>query len=369
MIGKNASSELASREVQKFIRPLNPGDLAYIATLNDEKGRSISFDSDYLSGQPLILIFLPSLENEAAIKELKRYQEILTEFNSKKFHILLITAESDAQKNYSLRQKLALPWPVLIDPGGATFAAYGLSKETVTFRTVLLSPFRQVQAVLTTPEKKRHAEKVLDLLGQTLTFQESPWAPPHPPVLVIPGVLTGVECRDLIKLFETQGELKVSLPRGNEATRDYKIPVYDYDRQDRIDHIINNAQVNTFLEGRMVSRVYPMIKKAFAFEINRHEPFHIARYVGSRKGTKVGHRDNTDPKTSYRRFALSINLNDDYEGGHLVFREFSEQGYRGRPGTTFIFSSSLLHEILETTSGTRYNLISHLFNDRAIGRA
>ena len=109
-----------------------------------------------------------------------------------------------------------------------------------------------------------------------------------------------------------------------------------------------------------------MIKKAFAVDITRHEDLHIARYVGERGGNKMGHRDNTSPATSYRRFALSMPLNDDYEGGEIVFREYSPRGYRPDPGTAIIFSSSLLHEVLETTKGVRYNLISHLYNEDAL---
>ena len=111
-----------------------------------------------------------------------------------------------------------------------------------------------------------------------------------------------------------------------------------------------------------------MIKKAFAFDVTRREDLHIARYEGERSGNEMGHRDNVSAATAYRRFALSMNLNDDYEGGEVVFREFSDDGYRGPPGSALIFSSSLLHEVLETTSGVRYTLISHLFNEQTVGR-
>ncbi len=43
--------------------------------------------------------------------------------------------------------------------------------------------------------------------------------------------------------------------------------------------------------------------------------------------------------------------------------EFSPKGYRVPAGSAMGFSSSLLHEVQETTQGVRYNLISHLFND------
>jgi predicted 2-oxoglutarate/Fe(II)-dependent dioxygenase YbiX len=73
----------------------------------------------------------------------------------------------------------------------------------------------------------------------------------------------------------------------------------------------------------------------------------------------MGHRDNMEPPGAHRRFALSVSLNDDYEGGGISFREFSPKAYRVPAGTAMVFSSSLLHEVEETTEGVRYNLISH----------
>lgn len=352
---------MVSEKLDKYVRQISPGDCPYLPTLNDDEGRPTEFDSDYLSGRPLVLIFIPSLNDEAVLLELEAFLSASKGLDEAKAHTLLITAETDSQKNHALKQKIGLPWPVLTDPGGATFAAYGLSKTKKCLRTVVLSSFRQIQAVLDMPEVTNHANKVLSVVRNGKPLQNSAWAPPHAPVLIIPKVLNRRECGDLLKLFKTRGELTVTSPEPSHLLTDYKIPVYDYDRQDRVDHVIINSNVNHFLEGRMRDRVYPVIKKAFSFEVTQHEPFHIARYTGPRKGTHVGHRDNTAPETKYRRFALSLSLNDDYEAGELVFREFTDKGYRGNSGTAFVFSSSLLHEILETTHGIRFTLISHFF--------
>lgn len=109
-----------------------------------------------------------------------------------------------------------------------------------------------------------------------------------------------------------------------------------------------------------------MVKKAFAFEVTRREDLHIARYVGPRSGNVMGHRDNVSAATAYRRFALSLNLNDDYEGGAVAFKEFSPHGYKAPAGSALVFSSALLHEVQETTQGVRYTLISHFFNEQTL---
>jgi hypothetical protein len=178
--------------------------------------------------------------------------------------------------------------------------------------------------------------------------------------------LSPEECNQLIHSFETGGPFKVSPPSPQEKLSNYKMPIYEHNRQDRVDHIIKAPNTLAFLDQRMGMRVNPLVKKAFAFDITRREELHIARYVGARGGNQMGHRDNTSPATAYRRFAFSMNLNDNYEGGEVVFKEFNQHGYKTPPGTAIIFSSSLLHEVLETTKDTRYSLITHLFNDSTI---
>ncbi len=164
----------------------------------------------------------------------------------------------------------------------------------------------------------------------------------------------------LVDSFETGAPFMVRPPHTGKVAGDYRIPVYEHDRQDRGDQILRDSSTRALLDERLFERVVPLIQKAFAFQVAQREDLHIARYVGPRSGHSMGHRDNTSAATTYRRFALSMPLNDDYAGGEIVFREFSPRGYRLAPETALIFSSSLLQEALETTAGVRYNLISHL---------
>ena len=68
------------------------------------------------------------------------------------------------------------------------------------------------------------------------------------------------------------------------------------------------------------------------------------------------HRDNGAPTTADRAFAVSLNLNDDFEGGELVFPEYA--GVRVSPpaGGAAVFSCSLLHQVLPVTRGRRFVL-------------
>src|SRR5215218_10306224 len=76
-------------------------------------------------------------------------------------------------------------------------------------------------------------------------------------------------------------------------------------------------------------------------------------------------RDNLSPATAHRRFALTLNLNDGYQGGQLRFPEYGPELYRPAPGAALLFSCSHLHEVLEVTAGRRFVLLSFLFGDEA----
>ena len=81
------------------------------------------------------------------------------------------------------------------------------------------------------------------------------------------------------------------------------------------------------------------------------------------------HRDNSAPSVAFRQFALSLNLNDDYMGGHLLFPEYNDRRYRPPAGAGVIFSCSLLHEAAPVTRGRRYCALTFLHDAAAQTRA
>lgn len=360
--------QLASDQIAKYINPLNEGDLALSFETRDENGHLLRLEDDYLSGSHLFLVFLNRLDTESyhdVFEELARNQNT---FESNNIKVLIVTSSSDTQKNRQIKRKYQLYWPILNDSTGAIFASYGLHKcHGPTSRVVQLTPLRQVRS---------WSDKTEDIASTLETFmnsstassltQATPWSQPHAPILLVPNVLTPEECKALVATFGKDVPFSVRQPKQGEFSGDYQIPVYEHNRQDRVDQIIKNPSTLGVLEQRIWGRVVPMIKKAFAFDVTRREDIHIARYEGERSGNHMGHRDNTSAATAYRRFAFSMNLNDDYEGGELVFNEYSTQGYRAAPGTAMVFSSSLLHEVMETTKGVRYNLITHFFNEQSL---
>jgi predicted 2-oxoglutarate/Fe(II)-dependent dioxygenase YbiX len=76
------------------------------------------------------------------------------------------------------------------------------------------------------------------------------------------------------------------------------------------------------------------------------------------------HRDNTTMGAAHRRFAVSINLNDDFDGGDLVFPEHGAK-LRLPVGGACVFSCSLPHAVLPVARGARYAFLPFLYNDEA----
>ncbi|MBD0274572.1 MAG: 2OG-Fe(II) oxygenase, partial [Acetobacteraceae bacterium] len=123
--------------------------------------------------------------------------------------------------------------------------------------------------------------------------------------------------------------------------------------------------VRAALRARIQRRLVPEIAKAFQFTATRIERYIVACYDAAEGGHFRAHRDNTTKGTAHRRFAVSINLNDGYDGGELWFPEFGPRRYRPPAGGAVVFSCSLLHEATPVTRGARYATLPFLYDDAA----
>ena len=107
------------------------------------------------------------------------------------------------------------------------------------------------------------------------------------------------------------------------------------------------------------------IRKAFQFEASRLERLIVACYDSDDRGCFGAHRDNTVRATAHRRFAVSINLNDDFDGGELLFPEFGSRRYRPSAGGALVFSCSLMHAVAPVVRGRRYACLPFVFDENA----
>ena len=89
--------------------------------------------------------------------------------------------------------------------------------------------------------------------------------------------------------------------------------------------------------ARVHDRLVPEILKAYQFRATRIERYLVACYEAETGGHFRAHRDNTTKGTAHRRFAVSINLNSEFEGGELSFPEYGRQLYRPDRGEALAF--------------------------------
>jgi predicted 2-oxoglutarate/Fe(II)-dependent dioxygenase YbiX len=120
------------------------------------------------------------------------------------------------------------------------------------------------------------------------------------------------------------------------------------------------------MRERIQGRLLPEVWKSFQFSATRLERYIVACYDAGEGGHFQPHRDNTTGGTAHRRFAVTINLNDDYEGGDLRFPEFGSHRYRGPVGGAVVFSCTLLHEVTPVTKGMRFATLPFLYDEAAV---
>jgi peroxiredoxin len=182
------------------------------------------------------------------------------------------------------------------------------------------------------------------------------------PVLIVPRVFEPVLCHKLIEYYESQGGEESGFMREEEGMTVHKV---DYGHKQRRDQEILDDSLRTIAMHRIHDCLVPEIQKAFQFRATRIERYIVACYDSATGGHFHAHRDDTTKGTAHRRFAVSLNLNSEFEGGNLRFPEFGRQTYKAPMGGAVVFSCSLLHEATAITRGKRYAFLPFLYDEAA----
>lgn len=177
------------------------------------------------------------------------------------------------------------------------------------------------------------------------------------PVLMVPRVLDPELCQRLMEAHDADNVASgmVRKVKGRSTL------VPDPEVKLRRDHHLQDPGLAAAVTRAVSRRVLPGIGGAFNYSVTQFEAFKVVSYDSETGGYFRRHRDNITPDTRHRRFAISINLNENYEGGSLIFPEFGPMGYRPPAGGAIVFSGNLLHEATEVISGRRYVVISFLW--------
>lgn len=321
---------------------------------------TVSFDE--LAGRHIVLLFFGSAARPEACEVLTQFGEAGALFDGA--HALLLGISNDPEDAAQGRLRRQDPGRLfLLDANGVAAKQYRLAEpgatvapSAITPTAFILNPMMQIVDIVSGTEPAAFVDRVVSRLRGHLA---SPPAAGNAPALVVPQVFDRAFCSQLVAHYDSMGGRELgSIERaGNIVER------FDPKFRKRLDHYISDEhhvqQSRTLLERRLL----PMVFRAFQFQTTRIERYLIGCYDAETGGYFRPHRDNTAPVVAHRRFAVTINLNDDYEGGRLRFPEFGPQTYCAPPGGAIVFSCSLLHEVLPVTRGRRYAFLSFIYDE------
>jgi predicted 2-oxoglutarate/Fe(II)-dependent dioxygenase YbiX len=238
--------------------------------------------------------------------------------------------------------------PALLSQGGIGFGqAAGLRT-----RVILLDPNQRVAAAFDSRPLLAAAEAIAGLADDVRSDGGASQVitTPMAPVMVLPRVFEPDFCTQVIRLWEKgdHHDSGVSSRYGNVGVAELK-------RTE--DYMIVEPMMQKAISDRLAYRIGPELVKVFAFDREFTFDAHVVLSYSAEGGHFFSaHRDNGAPTTADRAFAVSLNLNDDFEGGELVFPEYSGIKVSPPTGAAAVFSCSVLHQALPVTRGRRFVL-------------
>lgn len=227
---------------------------------------------------------------------------------------------------------------------------------------LVLDPNLRVRARFSFDPTEQGVSAVLDYVRSLPAPQRFDGVERSAPVLHVSNVFSSELCNALIEQYNS-GE---TFESGFMQDKDGKtVLVTDSRHKRRQDYLLNDPNLIRQIQGRIRKSIVPEVLKVYQFRATRMERYIVGGYSEADQGHFRAHRDNTTRGTAHRRFAVSINLNADYEGGELCFPEYSTQTFKPEPGAAIVFSCSLLHAVTPVTHGKRYVFLPFLYDEEA----
>jgi len=319
-------------------------------------GQTAGADFDKAGGRHVLVLFFGSAANPGSAAALRLVEANAGLLNDGRAVFLGVTID---QQDLADRRLAALQRPgmhIIVDADRRVSTLYDAAQpgeQGVTFNPywLLLDPMLRVAGVF----PLRFGEEAIAALRQRLGTQPVEW---NAPALVLPNILEPDFAAELIELHDRHGSRASGIM---QRIGDKTVEVHHHMAKRRRDHFIQDEAVQARLRDAVMLRLVPMIERCFQYRPTEIERYIVSCYDSAEGAHFAPHRDNTTPATAHRRFAVTINLNDDYDGGDLRFPEFGTRSYRAPLGGAVVFSCSLLHEVTRMTAGRRYATLPFLY--------
>jgi peroxiredoxin len=315
-----------------------------------------AFNLQVAAGRWIVLSFLGSPNDpraKAQLAELLHDTDLFDEDRIVFYGVL--AAPPDDPAHYI---KLCTPEIAFIaDYDGAIGRAYGAAEMP---RTIVLDPMLRAVADIAWDYAAGHAQSVRGVLQDLPAVDDSAGVPLTAPALIVPRVLDFELCDFLMQFYEKLGGKDSGFLLDSEGKTS---TVVDYRLKRRNDLGIAVPQVREAIRSQIVRRLVPAIERFFQFSPTRMDRYIVACYDSAAGGHFYRHRDNVNAGAQHRRFAVTINLNSDYDGCDLVFPEFGRRSYRAPHGGAIVFSCGALHQVTPVTRGRRFAFLAFLYGE------
>ena len=121
-------------------------------------------------------------------------------------------------------------------------------------------------------------------------------------------------------------------------------------------HVHPDQELEKMIDNKLSRSLFPEIKKIFYFDVEYRELYKICSYNSETNGRFAPHRDTPYPH-QHRKFALSLILNDYYEGGELMLPEYNIS-LKPKANTAIVFPGICTHQVNPIISGSRKTIIT-----------
>lgn len=246
------------------------------------------------------------------------------------------------------------------DDNHAVARLYGVVREGAVRPTAFLLD-RALRVVSVTGAE--NIDRLLGELAWHLAEEGRYEAASLAPVLTVPRIFEPDLCRELIAYHAQTGGGASGIMRDVDGRT---VGVLDSSYKIRRDRWVEDERLNTLARDRIYYRLRPAVFNAFNWLATRIERYMVACYTAEDRGFFSPHRDNTSLATAHRKFAVTINLNEDFEGGELRFPEYGRRTYRPPVGGATVFNCSMLHEATRVTRGKRYAFVPFLYDEAGL---
>lgn len=328
-----------------------------------------AYTFDTVAGRYVVLCFLGTASDQAGQAANRMLRDNLALFDDERCCCFAVSVDPEDERASRLSEHLP-GQRVFWDFDGAIGRRYGAvpihapegGPYSIRRFWVVLDPTLRVMALFPIGGQRADGTNLFDYLRALPTPELFAGFEIPAPILILPNVFEPDLCRSLIAKYEQAGGEESGIMKEIDGKT---VPVQDHRTKRRRDHILEDKALISAIQKRILRRVTPEIEKIFHFKATRMERYIVGCYAAEDGAHFRPHRDNTTRGTAHRRFAVSINLNADFEGGTVSFPEYGRRGYKAPPGGAVIFPCALLHAVAKVTQGRRYAFLPFLYDDAA----